>query len=111
MRIESINFINSEDVPLTTRNTKANAAVTTIMETLAKATQGKSLIVAASDIKKFERYALQKTLQKRGAKVLVSNGNHPTTGKPCLFVKRLTDKEWNDWQSSGAEVKKAPAKK
>lgn len=101
MKIMSINFINSEDVPkVAPRNTANQANLNAILENLAKAGAGKSLVITGEDIKKFERYQLQKALQKRGAKVLVNSGTHPTTGKPVLFVRRLTDKEWADWMKA-----------
>lgn len=100
MKITSINFIDSSTIPVKSRNTKTNANVIAILDNLQKAPAGKSLLVAGDDLKKFERYQLQKALQKAGAHVLVTSGIHPQTNKPCLFVKRLTEAEWKEWMKS-----------
>lgn len=100
MKITSITFIDSNSIPVRVRNTQNSANVTAILDNVNKAPTGKSLLISGDDLKKFERYQLQKALQKAGAHVLVTSGLHPQTNKPCLFVKRLTDAEWKEWMKS-----------
>jgi hypothetical protein len=113
MKIESITFIEAGSVPFVTRNTKTNQNVQTVLDNINKAPVGKWLVISLTPIevtdpktkktsvvysKQFERYSLQKALQKKGAHVLVSNGTNPTTLKPALLIRRLSDKEWAEWQ-------------
>lgn len=101
MKITSVTFIKAESLPAKrVVNSAMNQNVTTIIENLAKAPAGSHLCIAADDIAKFERYALQKRLQSRGAHVLVINGEHPTTKKPALFIRKLSDSEWKEYVSN-----------
>jgi hypothetical protein len=100
MKITSINFIDTANLPVKApRNTERQAQVRTILENVAKAPAGKSMVIAADGIKKYERYQLQKALQDAGGHVTVSNGTHAQTGKPVLFVRRLSDAEWKEYNS------------
>ncbi|SRR6266576_1527836 len=99
MKITSIRFIDTESIPASTRNTKGSANVQAILDKLKEAPAGKSLAVEGDGVKKFERYALQKALQKKGAKVTVSNGQ-TANGKACLNVKKLSDAEWKEWMKA-----------
>jgi O-acetylhomoserine/O-acetylserine sulfhydrylase-like pyridoxal-dependent enzyme len=100
MKITSINFIDTANLPVRTkRNTENAKMVATILENLKKAPSGKSLVIAADSIAKYERYQLQKKLQEGGAQVLVSTGVHAQTNKPVLFVRLLSDKEWKEWNA------------
>jgi glutamate racemase len=98
MKVTSINFIDTANLPVRTkRNTENAKVVATILDNINKAPAGKSLVIACESIAKYERYQLQKKLQEGGAHVLVSAGEHASTKKPVLFVRKLSDKEWADW--------------
>lgn len=104
MKITSVTFIKAESLPARrVVNSQTNQNVTTIIENLAKCPMGQHLVIAADDIAKFERYALQKKLQSRGAHALVLNGEHPTTKKPALFIRKLSDSEWKEYVANLSE--------
>lgn len=99
MKITSINFIDTANLPVKTpRNTESAGQVRTIIESLAKAPTGKSLVLSVEGLEKYNRYQLQKKLQEAGAQVTVSQGTHKETGKPVLFIRKLTAAEWKEWQ-------------
>jgi hypothetical protein len=101
MKITSINFIDTSNLPVRAKRNTENAKLTaTIMENINKAPAGKSLVLVCESIAKYERYQLQKRLQEAGAKVLVSAGVQTGTGKPALFIRKLSDKEWAEWVKS-----------
>lgn len=96
MKITSITLVDTSAIPLyNPRNTQRAQDTRTILENLAKAPAGKSLVIAGEGLKKFERYNLQKALQKAGAKVVVSNGVH--NDKPVLQIRKLTETEWKEY--------------
>jgi hypothetical protein len=97
MKISSITFIKSEDVPRSMRNTKSYENVQRILLEMKQAPPGMSLVIEG-DFQKYERYALQRNLHKHGAKVSCSLGQQ--NGKSVMFVKRLTDAEWRDWMGT-----------
>jgi glycerol-3-phosphate cytidylyltransferase-like family protein len=95
MKITSIFTLKPGDIVIKQRDTQKNQNVQTILDNLSK-TQG-DLVVAGDDMKKFERYALQKSLQKAGAHVTVQVGIHTATKKPILVIHRFSDKEWKEY--------------
>lgn len=95
MKITSIFALRPGDIVMKQRDTQKNQNVTTILENISK-TQG-DLVISGDDMKKFERYALQKALQKAGAHVTVQVGTHAATKKPVLVIHRFTDKEWKEY--------------
>lgn len=98
MKIVSINVVKPGDVLLKkTRDTQKNRNVETIIEALTKDKSGDDLIINGNDVKKFERYAMQKALHKRGIKVLLQNGISRVTQKPVMVIHRMTDKEWKEY--------------
>lgn len=98
MKVTSINFIETGNIPVKpARNTQNAQMVRNILENLGKAKDGQSLVLAVTDMAKYERYNLQKKLQSAGAKVLVSIGTHKDTGKEVLFVRKLSNKEWTEY--------------
>ena len=98
LKITSIRYIDTDSIPASTRNTKGTEVVNQLIEKLKDAPAGKSVDFSADGVKKFTRYALQKALQKRGAKVTVSNNTF--NGKPSLSVKKLSDAEWKEWMKA-----------
>lgn len=93
VKIESINLIDASAIPVfNPRNTQRAKDVQTILDRLKQAPVGKGLVIAGRDLKKFERYALQKALQKAGAKATVSFGKHENAD--VLFIRKLSDAEW-----------------
>lgn len=101
MKITSINVLQAGDVQARERNTERAGNVRTILENVSRAPKGtRALYIAADDISKFERYALQKQLQKAGAHVTVTNGTHSKTGKPVLVVNILSEAEWKEYVKS-----------
>jgi hypothetical protein len=106
-KITSINFVDAASVPRVTQRETANAKmVATILDNLKKAPAGKHLLLDVEGLKGSTRYALQKALQKHGEKVVLMGGANPANGRPCLFVKRLTDKEFAEWQGMAPAVGK-----
>lgn len=106
-KIISVNFVDAAQVPKVTQRETANARmVVTILDNLKRAPAGKHLLIDLEGLKGSTRYALQKHLQKRGEKVILVGGANPTNGRPCLFVKRLTDKEFAEWQGSAPAMAK-----
>lgn len=98
MKITSVTVVPLGSLPQhAARNTQRSKDVQTIIENLTKVRDGQALMISGTDIKKFERYALQKQLQKSGAKCVVLSGQHPETKKDALFVKRLSDAEWREY--------------
>lgn len=96
VKIQSINLIDASAIPVySARNTQRAKDVQVILENLSKAPAGKGLVIAGSDLKKFQRYALQKSLQKAGAKATVSFGKH--NNADVLFIRKLTDAEWKEY--------------
>lgn len=106
MKITTITVLKSGDVTLKARDTVKNRNVETIMENLR--TQQGDLIIAGDEMKKYERYALQRKLQKQGAQVTVHNATHNTTKKPVLVIHRMSAAEWKEYQGAPAIV---PAKR
>lgn len=103
MKITSINFVDTASIPLwNPRNTQRAKDIQTIIENLSKAPAGKSLVIAGTDIKKFERYHLQKALQKAGAKVTVSNGKG-ANGADVLNIRKLSEAEWKEYLKNKAD--------
>lgn len=96
MKITSITVLKPGSITLKQRDTQNNKNIEVIMENLGK-TQG-DLVIAGDDMKKYERYALQRNLQKAGAHVIVQSGTNEQK-KPVLVIHRLSDKEWKDYQS------------
>jgi hypothetical protein len=97
MKITSITPIRAEDLPKKVANTRSNQNVQEIANHLKT---NPHLVVSGDDMKKFERYALQRKLQKAGCRVLVQSGTHPTTKKPSLFIRTLSDKEWKEYTAN-----------
>jgi hypothetical protein len=101
MKINSITLVDSSTIPrIQARNTQRAKETAEILVQLAKAPAGKAVAIDASDVKKYERYSMQKALQKAGAHAIVTSGINPANGKLSLFVNRLTDAEWKDWLKS-----------
>jgi hypothetical protein len=96
MEIKSINVLKPGDVVLKQRDTEKNKNVQLIIDNLNKTKEG-DLVIAGDDMKKFERYAMQRALQAAGAHVTVRVGEHATTKKPVLVIKRFSDKEWKEY--------------
>ena len=106
MKITSINFIDVASVPRgKTRNTQRSQDVARIIENLGRAQEGKALVITGTDIARFETYALQRLLRSQGQKVSVTRGKHPTTGNDTIFVRKLTNDEWQAVLTAGAKVK------
>lgn len=104
MKITSITVLKPGDIVLKQRDTQKNRNVAFIMEHLS--TKEGDLVISGDDMKKFERYQLQRSLQKAGAHVVIQAGAHAATKKPVYIVKRLTNKEWNEYQLGTASGKK-----
>lgn len=104
MKITSINLIDESAVPLyNPRNTQRAKDVQTILENLKRAPEGKALVIAGSDLKKFERYALQTGLQKQGAHAIVSFGKH--NNADALFVRKLDNVAWKKYLDNKKDSK------
>lgn len=100
MKITSITLVDTASIPVyNPRNTERAKQTATILDNLAKAPAGKSLVIAGEGLKKFERYNLQKALQKAGAKVVVSNGKNDK-GADVLNIRKLTNEEWKKYVDS-----------
>lgn len=97
MKITTVNVLKQGDVILKERDTQKAQNVSVILENLSK-TQG-DLIITGDEMKKYERYAMQKALQAKGAHVVVQSGTHAQTKKPVLVIHRLSDKEWKEYTS------------
>jgi len=97
--MKSINFLRPEDVQIKerARNTERAQNVTVILENLKRAGAPNVLYIDAKDAAKFERYALQKALQKAGAHVTVGSGTNEKTGRPVLVIRRMTDEGWKEY--------------
>jgi hypothetical protein len=96
MKITSITPLQPGMVTLKARNTKNNRNVQQIMDHLNSYKGENDLVIAGDDIKQFERYALQKALQKAGAHITVHSGENAQK-KPVLIIKRYNDKAWKDY--------------
>lgn len=74
MKVISINFIKETDkVPERTRNTESAQIISQIGDALKKSPLG--VRIATKDAKKWQRYALQRRLQKAGHKVTVTTSD------------------------------------
>lgn len=83
MKILSMNFVKESDVPQRTRESEGGKIAEQILLELKKVPAGHSLAIKASGAQRWERYQLQKRLQKRGAKVVVSEKDG------VFYVKRV----------------------
>jgi hypothetical protein len=72
MKIVSINFIKEVDMTERTRNTESAKVVGQIAEKLKGAPKGTGLSIPVTDAAPWQRYAMQRRLQKAGCKCLVS---------------------------------------
>jgi hypothetical protein len=100
MKISSITFIDAANLPIKAkRNTERAQQVAQILGAIEKCPTGKAIAIDTEKVEKFERYQLQKALQDSGAKVVVLLGANSKTGKPALFVRRLTDAEWKEYNA------------
>jgi len=98
MKITTINFVQESTLPKREpANTQMQGNVRQILENLGKAKAGQALVIMGDDLKKFERYALQKKLQKAGAHVTVGIYTNPENGKQGLSVRKMSDAEWKDY--------------
>lgn len=112
MKITTINVVPASELPTRrVANTEANQNVRQILENLSKIKPGQGLVIAGEDIKKFERYSLQKKLQKAGAHVTVGVVEHHQTKKPMLTIHPMTDAEWREYISQDKPGPKAVAAK
>jgi hypothetical protein len=105
--------IHAADVPRNrASNTAAQAQVTQIAEQLKKLPAGESLPIKVTDFGRFERYALQTKLQKRGEKVqLTVSGERDKDGNiksGTLYVVKMTDEQWKQYTAKPGNT--APAK-
>jgi hypothetical protein len=97
MKITSIHAVQPGEVIVhTQRNTERAKNVREILEFFAK-NPGAREAALSGEMKKFERYALQKALQRSGAHVIVLSGTSTKTGQPVLVIRRLTDAEWKEY--------------
>ncbi len=100
MKITSITAVQPGEVILRAqRDTERARNVREIMEYFQKNGAARE-IALIGEPKKFERYALQKSLQKSGAHVTVHSGTSAKTGKPVLIVRRLSEAEWKEYIKS-----------
>lgn len=87
MKITSVNFIKESEMKVPQRNTESAQLVASLMEKLKSAPAGHGVQIKASGIKKWQRYALQKRLQKAGAKCRV------TQTEEGFEIKRVSGKD------------------
>jgi hypothetical protein len=97
MKITSINVVQPGEVILSAkRDTERAKNVREILEFFATNPSAREISLTGEQ-KKFERYTLQKALQRAGAHVTVHNGTSAKTGKTMLVIRRLTDAEWKEY--------------
>ena len=87
MKVISVNFVRESDVPVRTRQTEGAKFVADLAEQLKKCPQSQSLAIKVQGLKRWERYSLQKRMQKQGHKVNV------TEKDGTLFVTRVSEKK------------------
>lgn len=93
MNITSITFTKPEDYVPRQKKTKANQNVRAILENMAQK-PGIDLYIAGDDVKQFERYSLQRALNRMGKKIEILSGESTSTHKPYLQIHYLNDQEW-----------------
>jgi len=100
VKITGINIVNESDVPRNAlRATQTGENVRRILEQFARLAPGKALILSGTEIRKYERYALQKALQKQGAHVLVGKCQD-ANGKDALSIRKLSEADWKEYIKS-----------
>lgn len=100
MEIKSFGgFVHAQDVPRSrVANTAAQALVTQIAERLKTCKPGDALPITVTNFGKFERYALQQKLQKRGEHVQLTvqgtRDKDENIKEGTLYVIKMTDEQW-----------------
>jgi hypothetical protein len=94
--------VHQNEVPrLRNTNSQAQQTVSEIIKALEKVPEGQALPIKVTDFGKYERYAMQTRLQKRGAKVqLTVTGERDKEGdikSGTLYVVKMTADQWKTY--------------
>lgn len=94
MKIVTINVVKESDFIKKARATKGNVNVGKILTHLKENPTQKFCAVTVEEMKNFDRYSLQRALQRAGQHVTIDNGTSKATNKPILIIERLSDEDW-----------------